>query len=97
MPFRRSVRGKLLAVVIATTTVALLMTGAAMTLYDVRSFRERQLAELTAQADILGLATGAALQFADPPSALDRDGRRRLRPGALRVTRVARHRGTCTP
>ncbi len=69
MRVAQSVRGKLLFVVITTTTVALLLTGAAMTLYDVRTFRERQLAELTAQADILGLATGAALQFDDPQSA----------------------------
>src|SRR5262249_33144496 len=69
MPLRKSVRGKMLVVVITTTTVALLMTGVAMALYDSLSFRERSLAALTAQADILGLASGAALEFEDPQSA----------------------------
>ena len=69
MRLGKSVRGKLLVVVITTTTVALLMTGVAMTLYDVRTFRERRVAELTAQADILGLASAAALEFEDPQSA----------------------------
>jgi signal transduction histidine kinase/HAMP domain-containing protein len=65
----RSVRRKLMVVMIATTAAALVMTGVAMTLYDVRSFRERSLADLTAQADVLGLAATAALEFDDPKSA----------------------------
>ncbi|HEX5048138.1 MAG TPA: ATP-binding protein [Gammaproteobacteria bacterium] len=69
MTFGQSVRGKLLVVVVTTTAAALLMTGVAMTLYDIRTFRERRVAELTAQADILGLASAAALEFEDPQSA----------------------------
>jgi hypothetical protein len=59
----------MLVVVITTTAVALLMTGIAMTVYDLLSFQERRVAELTAQADILGLASAAALEFEDPQSA----------------------------
>jgi PAS domain S-box-containing protein len=69
MRLGKSVRGKLLGVVISTTTVALLLAGVAMALYDIRSFREGRVAELTAQADILGLASQAALEFEDPESA----------------------------
>ena len=69
MQLRKSVRGKLLVVVVTTTAAALVLTGIAMTLYDVRTFRERRVAELTAQADILGLASAAALEFEDPASA----------------------------
>ncbi|HZF28730.1 MAG TPA: ATP-binding protein [Gammaproteobacteria bacterium] len=69
MRLAKSVRGKLLVVVITTTAAALVLTGIAMTIYDVRSFRERRVAELTAQADILGLAAAAALEFEDPKSA----------------------------
>jgi PAS domain S-box-containing protein len=67
--FRRSVRSKLLIVVAATTAAALLMTAVAMMVYDMVTFRERSVAELGAQADILGLATAAALEFEDPQSA----------------------------
>jgi PAS domain S-box-containing protein len=69
MPLGKSVRGKLLVVVVTTTAAALLMTGISMALYDVLSFRERRVAELTVQADILGLASAAALEFDDPQSA----------------------------
>lgn len=64
-----SVRAKLLRAVVVTTAAALLLTGAAMTIYDLRTFRERSLADLSAQADVLGLATAAALEFDDPQSA----------------------------
>ena len=64
-----SVHRKLLFVVLATTAVALGITGAAMVFYDLRTFRETWVADLTAQADILGLATAPALEFEDPSSA----------------------------
>jgi PAS domain-containing protein len=69
MRLGKSVRDKLLVVVLTTTAAALVLTGIAMTLYDIRTFRERRVAELTAQADILGLASAAALEFEDPQSA----------------------------
>ena len=69
MQLSKSVRGKLLVVVITTTAVALVLTGTAMAVYDMRSFRDRGVAELAAQADIIGLAVAAALEFEDPQSA----------------------------
>jgi PAS domain S-box-containing protein len=65
----KSVRRKLFLVVLSTTAAALLITGSAMMYYDLRTFRERWVADLSTQADILGLATAPALEFEDPPSA----------------------------
>ena len=50
---RRSIRGKLLAVVLTTTLVALLVTALALLYYNVRDYREMQLADLRSQAEIL--------------------------------------------
>jgi signal transduction histidine kinase len=64
-----SVRGKLLLAVLATTGCALLMTGAAVAYFDLRSFRLSSLADLTAIGDLLGLAATPALEFDDPETA----------------------------
>lgn len=66
-----SVRRKLLRVVLTTTSVALLLTGASLAYYDLRTFRQNLVSDLTAIADILGLASEPALQFEDPPSAAE--------------------------
>jgi signal transduction histidine kinase len=66
---KSSVHRKLLFVVLATTAVALVITGTAMVLYDLRTFRETWIEDLTAQAEILGLAASPALEFEDPTSA----------------------------
>src|SRR5690606_13445980 len=62
---------KLSYVVLATTALALLLTGVAMVIYDLRTFRQTLVADLRAQADILGLAAQPALEFQDPESARD--------------------------
>jgi signal transduction histidine kinase len=64
-----SVRRKLLVTVLATTGCALLITGAAVAYFDLRSFRESSLADLAAMSDILALASTPALQFDDPSTA----------------------------
>lgn len=66
---RRSLRFKLMFVVLATTLCALLIAGAAMMLYDLKSFRQAALNNLNVQANILGRASAAALAFDDPGSA----------------------------
>ena len=66
---RSSVHRKLLVVVLATTALALAITGAAMVYFDLRTFRRNWDSDLTAQADILGLAAVPALEFEDPGSA----------------------------
>ena len=62
----RSVRAKLLLVVVATTLSALLVTAAAMVFHDVRTYQASWVNDLVTQADILGRASTPALAFDDP-------------------------------
>ncbi|HET7607380.1 MAG TPA: ATP-binding protein [Gammaproteobacteria bacterium] len=66
---KNSVRRQLLLGVLATTGCALLITGAAVAYFDLRSFRDSALADLTAMGDILALASTPALEFDDPQTA----------------------------
>jgi hypothetical protein len=76
----RTVRGKLLLVVLATTAAALSITAAVMVLYDLHTFRETLARDLEAQADILGLAAAPALEFDDPHAAQEYLGLLRAKP-----------------
>lgn len=67
----KSVRGKVLRVVLVTATLALLISGAAMVLYELQDFRNTWVNDLSAQADVIGLAAAPALQFEDPEAARD--------------------------
>ena len=68
---RTSIHRKLSYVVLATTACALLITAASMAFYDLRTFQQTLVEDLTAQADIVGLAAAPALEFDDPESAQD--------------------------
>jgi PAS domain S-box-containing protein len=65
----RSVRYKMLLVVIATTATALLIAGAAMVIYDLHSYQEAWVTDMVTQADILGRAGAPALAFDDRKTA----------------------------
>jgi len=65
----RSIRYKLVMVVLATTTAALLVAGAAMVIYDLRAYQQSWVNDLNTQAEILGRASAPALAFNDPKSA----------------------------
>lgn len=65
----RSVRQKLLLMVVATTMAALVITGVAMVAYDLRNYQQVWVTDLETQADILGRASAAALAFDDKKSA----------------------------
>jgi signal transduction histidine kinase len=67
----RSVRYKLLLVVVATTLAALVVTGAAMVFYDVRAYQRSWVDDLMTQADILGRVSAPALAFHDPTVAAE--------------------------
>jgi signal transduction histidine kinase len=56
-------------VVLATTLVALLVTGVALVIYDLRAYREAGFNDLAAQAEIVGRASAPALAFDDPKAA----------------------------
>jgi len=62
---RRSVRGKVTALVVATTLAALVVTAVALIYYNMHDYRETRLAEIRTQAEILGRASVPALAFND--------------------------------
>jgi signal transduction histidine kinase len=64
-----SVRGKTIAVVIATTLVALLVNSAALLYYEVRALEDDHLGDMRTQAGILARAAAPALAFKDPKAA----------------------------
>ncbi len=68
---RRSLRFKVLAVVMLTTLVALLVSAAALVTYEARNYREFLVNDATTQADILARTSTPALQFDDPVSAAE--------------------------
>ncbi|HLB85018.1 MAG TPA: hypothetical protein VJK00_09805, partial [Steroidobacteraceae bacterium] len=61
----RSVRQKLLVVVLLATLVAVLVAVAAMVAYDLRLYHRSWIADLTTQAELLGRTTATALTFDD--------------------------------
>ena len=65
----RSIRYKLIMVVLAATISALLVTGTAMVIYDLRTYQQSWVTDLNAQAEILGRSSAPALAFNDPKSA----------------------------
>ena len=78
-PIARSIRYKIVMVVLATTTAALLVAGAAMMIYDLRSYQASWVNDLNTQAGILGRASAPALAFNRPARKCRRAGRRRRR------------------
>jgi len=66
---RRSVRGKLMRVVLITTALALWVAGSAMLTYDLNVYRGSWASDLKTEAAILALSTGPALAFDDRDSA----------------------------
>lgn len=65
----RSVRYKMIVVVLATNCAALIVAGVALVAYDLRNYRELWIDDLAAQGEILGRAAAPALVFDDPESA----------------------------
>ena len=64
-----SVRRKTMALVIATTLIALLVSSGALLFYEVGALRDTHLADLRTQAEIVGRASAPALAFKDPKAA----------------------------
>jgi PAS domain S-box-containing protein len=65
----RSIRHKLTLIVLATSFAALVVTGTALVIYDLRGYREAVVDDLVTQAEILGRASAPALAFEDPKAA----------------------------
>lgn len=77
---RRSIRRKFMLVVMATTLVALLLASIALVTYDLLTYKRTWVADLSTQADILGLASAPALSFQDPKTAQENLGLLSVRP-----------------
>ncbi len=87
--FRHSLRGKLLLLVSATALLALLISGAALVTYDLRTYEQSRVADLSTLADVLAAAAGPSMAFKDAKEANESLATLRVRPtilaGALRT------------
>jgi len=68
---RRSVRSKLMIVVVQTTGIALFVASAALLVNDLTNYRRVRAADLATEASILALASAPALTFDDHAAAVD--------------------------
>jgi signal transduction histidine kinase len=62
---RRSIREKLVTIVMSTTLAALAVSMGSVVAYDLRSYRHALLTDLATQAELVGHMTSAALAFDD--------------------------------
>ncbi|NUZ05533.1 hybrid sensor histidine kinase/response regulator [Piscinibacter koreensis] len=80
MKRRGSLRRKITVVVMTTTAVALLVSAASLLLYELRSYRDAWVNDLTTQAELVANSVGAALTFNDAAAASENLALLRLRP-----------------
>jgi PAS domain S-box-containing protein len=66
----RSVRSKLMVVVVQTTAIALLLSAVAMSAQDLTAYRQARASQLATEASILALASAPALAFDDHAAAV---------------------------
>jgi hypothetical protein len=66
---RRSLRLKVVALVVGITFATLLLTSALLIVYDLRTARRGWVTDLITQADLVGTASAPALSFQDTVSA----------------------------
>ncbi len=97
---RRSIREKLVTIVMSTTLAALAVSVGTVVVYDLRSYKHALLTDLATQAELVGHMTSAALAFDDARLARENLALLRSRPsvraaaiydekGALFATYVA--------
>jgi len=67
----RSIRRRLMLVILATTVVSLLVVAIALVSYELRTYERSRSTDLLTQADILARATAPALAFDDPRAAAE--------------------------
>lgn len=80
---RRSVQAKLLLLMLAITGVALMVAVAALVVYELRTYHERWISDLTTQAEILGRSSIAAIAFDDQRTARENLNLLRVRPAIV--------------
>ncbi|HXC38651.1 MAG TPA: CHASE sensor domain-containing protein, partial [Burkholderiales bacterium] len=79
-PFPRSLRGKIIAVVLATTLVALTVMAAALVAYDLITYERSRANDLVSLAGIIARASTPSLAFDDPKAAQENLALLRVRP-----------------
>lgn len=82
-PIQKSVRAKLLVLMLSTTLVALIVALFVLAVYDVRNYSEKWVSDLSTQAEILGRSSAAAVAFDDPQTAHENLNLLRVRPMIL--------------
>lgn len=90
----KSVRGKLMFLILVTTTSALLISAVSIVILEQRNFRDTWVNDLSTQAEIVGLAAAPALQFSDPEAAHDYLALLRAKPS---ITSAAIYTANGTP
>ncbi|MYN02153.1 response regulator [Pseudoduganella sp. DS3] len=78
-----SVRIKLILTALATTFLALVVTTVAMLVYDLKSFQQGWVDDLTTQAELIATISAPAISFNDPRTAQQNLGLLRVRPQIL--------------
>ena len=78
---RRSLRRRLLGIMLSTTLVALLVALAAVAAWDLREYHSRWTADMQTQAELLARTIAPALAFDDAAAATENLGLLQLRPG----------------
>src|SRR3954469_4811701 len=68
---RLSIRQKQMAIIMATSSAALLLAGAAFIIYEVISFPQAMTGNLSSLGSVIGNNSTAALEFNDPKDAND--------------------------
>ena len=80
---RRSIREKLVTIVMSTTLAALVVSLGTVVAYDLRSYQHALQLDLATQAELVGHMTTAALAFDDPRLARENLALLRSRPSLL--------------
>jgi two-component system, sensor histidine kinase len=78
-----SIRRKWMAVVLATTFAALLVSAVVLVLYDLTAYRRTWVNDLVTQSEVVGQVSAAALAFDDPGTAHQNLSVLRVRPQIL--------------
>jgi signal transduction histidine kinase len=76
----RSLRKKLIGIVLLTTLAALIVALVAIIVYDLRVFQRNWIADVSTQAELLGQTSASAIAFDDPRVARENLELLRLRP-----------------
>jgi len=76
----RSIRRKLMSVILLTTLVALVISLGTIVVYDLRVYHRNLVADISTQAELLGHMSSAALAFDDERLALENLNLMRIRP-----------------